>query len=137
VGAVEVTNVSAGASLQTNPREEEFSESARVLSEEFRRHGFSGGALLALQVGQHGKEWALQTLQLAFYGAIYDAEERLDFRANFNSVWDSLPDSPDNHTVEKVPRRAEGLKMRPRSRVASNVAQYVLYLVIELGGRAY
>jgi hypothetical protein len=108
--SVDLSNVSPDASLQTFG-DGEFSQSARVLSEEFRRHGFSGGALLALQVGQHGQEWALQTLQLAFYDAIYDAEQRLDFRANFDSLWDSLPDSLNNPTVDKVPRgSAEGLK---------------------------
>ncbi len=110
-------------------RGENFSERVCVMSEELRKRGFSNGGLLAFHVEAHGKEWALQTLQLSFYAAVSDAEGRLDGKDDFDKLWLTLPDcSPKSKKTG--PAKRGGLRV---FRAPSNVAQYPLCLIVKLG----
>ena len=75
-------------------------------------------ALLALQCVQHGYEYARATLVQAFWGAIWEAEDRVDSAGEFAGLWNAIG-------------RSESILKPLAKRGKPNVAQYILCLVFE------
>jgi hypothetical protein len=114
------------------------SGSCRVVSEggrveklvvEFTRRSVPAARLLAVEVVARGPEWALQSVQLAFWVAIGDADNALDAENDFDKLWASLQTSTASaeDSSQTGPRR--GI-LSCGSAETLNVAQYALCLIL-------